>query len=114
AQNFNEEVIYKVVAENGDPNIYRVVVNNISSSNDILGFQLYIYGKTYQGMVDNDAATIYVETDQIVDLAEAVFSVSDGATVAPVNENPQNFYEPVQYIVTAENGATKSYTLTTK
>src|SRR5690606_29199652 len=78
------------------------------------GFQLYIYGKTYQGMVDNDAATIYVETDQIVDLAEAVFSDSDGATVAPVNENPQNFYEPVQYIVTAENGATKSYTLTTK
>ncbi len=114
AQNFNEEVIYKVVAENGDPNIYRVVVNNISSSNDILGFQLYIHGKTYQGMVDNDAATIYVETDQIVDVAEVVFSVSDGAIVAPVKPNPQNFYEPVEYIVTAENGTTKSYTLTTK
>lgn len=113
-QNFDEEVVYKVIAENGDPNIYRVVVNNISSSNDILDFQLNIYGKIYQGTVDNTAATLYVETDQIVDLAEAVFSVSDGATIAPVKENPQNFYEPVQYIVTAENGATKTFTLTTK
>src|SRR5690606_13443472 len=72
AQNFEEEVAYKVIAENGDPNIYRVVVNNVSSSSDILGFQLQINGKIYEGTVDNTAATIYVETDQVLDMADAV------------------------------------------
>lgn len=114
AQNFNSEVSYTVYAENGDPNVYRVVVNNQSSAKQILSFQLQVNGKIYEGEVDEDASTIYVETDQRVDSADAVIFVSEGATVSPVKENPQNFYESVEYIVTGENGSTRKYSVTTR
>lgn len=114
AQNFTQEVTYTVYAENGEPNVYRVIVNNISSESSILAFQLLINGKTYDGSIDNEAATIYIETDQMVDNADAVITVSEGAEIEPIINNPQNFYQPVEYILTAENGSTKTFTVTTK
>lgn len=114
AQNFNNEIAYTIIAENGDSNIYRVVVNNVSSNTDVLNFQLLINAKVYEGTVDNDAKTLYVETDNVLDSADVVFSMQEGASIAPVKEGAQNFYSPVQYIVTAENGTTVTYTLTTK
>ncbi|WP_340063314.1 DUF5018 domain-containing protein [Ascidiimonas aurantiaca] len=114
AQDFNNEVVYTVIAENGESSVYRVVVNNISSKTDILSFQLLINAKSYEGTVDNNAKTLYVETDNILDTADIVFSLAEGATINPVNEGSQNFYLPVEYMVTAENGTTTTFTLTAK
>ncbi|GAB5476059.1 MAG: hypothetical protein Mars2KO_41580 [Maribacter sp.] len=114
SQNFNNEVVYTIFAENGDSKVYRVVVINSSSEKQVLGFQLQINGAIYEGDIDNDAATIYVETDQRLESADAVIFVSEGATVTTVNEGPVNFYLPVEYIITAENGTTKIFTLTSK
>jgi hypothetical protein len=114
AQNFNNEVAYTVIAENGESSIYRVVVNNVSSNKDILSFQLLIDTKSYEGAVDNDSKTLYVEADNTLDTADIVFSLPEGASIAPVKEGSQNFYLPVEYIVTAENGTTVTYTLTAK
>jgi len=114
AQNFNNEVVYTILAENGDPSVYRVVVNNVSSNKDILGFQIQINTKIYEGTVDNNAKTLYVESDQVLDLADVIFSLPKGASIAPVDGKPQSFYSPVEYIITAENGTTATFTLTTK
>ncbi|WP_233900413.1 DUF5018 domain-containing protein [Tenacibaculum piscium] len=114
SQNFENEIVYTIIAENGASNIYRVIVNNISSNTDILNFKLLINAKKYEGTVDNDAKTLYVETDNTLETANIVFSIPDGASILPVKEGPQNFYLPVEYIVTAENGKTSTFTLTTK
>ncbi|RKS53088.1 hypothetical protein BC962_1334 [Gillisia mitskevichiae] len=114
SQNFENEVSYTLIAENGDSNIYRVLVKNISSNTNIFGFQLLIEGKVYDGEVDNTAKTLYAETDNVLDSADIVFSLPEGSTIASVQEDPQNFYLPVEYIVKAENGTTATFTLTAK
>jgi hypothetical protein len=114
SQNFENEVSYTLIAENGESNIYRVLVNNVSSNTNILGFQLLIDGKVYEGKVDNTAKTLYAETDNILDSADIVFSLPEGTSISSVKEDPQNFYLPVEYIVTAENGTTATFTLTAK
>ncbi|WP_282143145.1 DUF5018 domain-containing protein [Cellulophaga baltica] len=114
SQNFENEVAYTIIAENGDSNIYRVVVNNISSNTAILNFQLLINAKTYEGTIDNDSKTLYVETDYTLETADIVFSLPEGTSITPVLEGTPNFYLPIEYIITAENGETTIYTLTTK
>jgi len=116
AQNFNEEVTYTVTAENGDISVYSVIINNIpfSAEKKILSFNFEIEGEIYEGIIDNEALTVYIVTNKNIENIKPLISISDGAIITPSIEEYQNFYNPVEYIVTAQDNISNTYTVITK
>lgn len=112
-QDFNYPVEYTVTAKNGEQSVYTILAENtpFSSEKKILSFQLQVADKSFDGVIDEASRQITVEADTLIDDAVANLTISDLATFEPVKEGVQNFYEEVEYKVTAEDGSSSIYTV---
>jgi hypothetical protein len=116
AQNFTNPVNYTVKAENGTTAVYKVTVTvgtaGQSDAKQITGFQFQ--SPLAVGVIDENAKTIAVDMPYGTDVTALapVITVSSLATVNPASGVSQNFTNPVNYTVTAENGTTAVYTAT--
>ncbi|MFK5891480.1 MAG: hypothetical protein QM486_12195 [Flavobacteriaceae bacterium] len=111
-QNFNNEVTYTVYAENGNPNVYRVVVNNrpLSTENKILSFSVTVNNQTIVANIDQDTKLITFDSDLFGNTAlEPSVTISEYASISPQSNIPQNFNNAISYFVTAENGNMTEY-----
>lgn len=113
-QNFNNEAVYTVNAENGDSNIYRVIINNrpFGTENKILSFSVSAGNETVVSNINQDTNIIDFDIGELDKSSlMPILSVSDYATISPEPTIPQNFEVPVIYTVTAENGDKREYTV---
>lgn len=85
-----------------------------SGENLILDFKLEGIDITTGVQIDHDAGTIKDSLPVGTDLKSLVpiIEISEKATVSPVSGEAKDFSSPVVYVVTAENGANKIYTVT--
>ncbi|SHI30899.1 hypothetical protein SAMN04488096_10143 [Mesonia phycicola] len=117
AQNFNEPISYTVVAQNGARNNYKIIVNNniiLSSEKKIISYQLFYNNKIHNAIIDHENLTIDVETTQGIGQAKSTIILSDGATYTFEPGTNENFYLPITYKVTAEDGTSNNYIMTPK
>lgn len=112
SQNFNNEIIYTVFAENGNPNVYRVIVNNrpFETENKILSFSVDVNNETLDATINHDKMLISFNSGSfdITTLSPSI-TISERANISPENNSQQNFESPIVYNVTAENGDTAAY-----
>lgn len=112
SQNFNIEVTYLVIAENGDSSVYKVIINNrpVAEENRILTFSTVINNETIEANINQNKLSITFNSGDFDRTALSPnITVSDYATISPDPTIPQNFETPVIYTVTAENGDVKVY-----
>ncbi|WP_299103759.1 DUF5018 domain-containing protein [uncultured Tenacibaculum sp.] len=111
-QNFTNEVTYTVYAENGDTNIYKVLINNrpLNTESKILSFSVTIDNQTIEAEIDEDSKTINFDAGGLdISSLTPTISISSHANISPNSSDAQNFEIPVNYTVTAENGSTSQY-----
>ncbi|MGG8495158.1 DUF5018 domain-containing protein [Tenacibaculum sp. TC6] len=113
AQNFNEAVNYIVTAENGQKSNYTVVTSNtpFSSEKKILNFELNIDNESFIGNINHESLTIDVETHKDVSNVSPIIKISEKAVISPNSNDYQDFNEPVEYLVTAQDGTSNVYTV---
>jgi hypothetical protein len=89
-----------------------VVTESGSSENQIISFNFE--NPLAVGGIDqiNHAVTLTVPPDTDVTKMAPTIQISDNATILPVSNTLEDFTDPVTYTVTAQNGATQSYTVT--
>jgi hypothetical protein len=110
ARDFTTPVTYRVTAQDGSSTQYTVTVNlERSSANDITGFT--IPGATAV-VIGPDTISVTVPNETMVTALAPTIAVSDGATVSPASGASSDFTNPVMYVVTAEDGSMKTYTVT--
>ncbi|UOY07184.1 DUF5018 domain-containing protein [Muricauda sp. SCSIO 64092] len=111
-QNFEEEVAYTVLAENGDSNVYRVRVDNrpLSNATDILSFKITLNGQIIEANIDNELREISFNAGlmDISDIAPTI-EISEHARILPESDVAQDFNDLKKYTVTAENGVEVEY-----
>ena len=82
-----------------------------SAAKDITKFSFAALSPAVDGTIDATAktisATVLVNTD--VTKLTPTLTISDKATVSPASGTVQNFTNPVNYVVTAEDGTTQTY-----
>ena len=115
AQDFTNTVVYTVTATDGSTKIYKVLVHYISSSKTITSFT-FKQQKNPSLTVDIPGTiigdSIYVLIPQGTDVTGLIPTiVSTGTSISPRNEQPENFSFPFQYVVTAEDGTTNTYSV---
>jgi hypothetical protein len=108
-QNLSSSRIYTVTAADGSAKNYTVTVNvtPASSAKDIISFSV----AGVNGVVGANTVTVAVPLWTSLTLSPTIV-VSDGATVSPASGTAQDFSNPKTYTVRAENGSTKTYTVT--
>jgi hypothetical protein len=119
ANNFNGPVIYTVTGINGRTRPYTVTVTKTpSSSKDLTRFDFpgVTGSETVIGAVpDADGSypvSIWVPAE--TDLANLTPNiVYSGISIGPAADTPQNFNVTQTYTITAEDGSTKTYKVTT-
>jgi len=119
AQNFTNPVTYVVTASDGTTKSYTVTVTTaaaLSTAKIITGFSFVspvVTGTitTVSGNTGSSiAATVPFGTN--VTALVPTIEVSPDATILPTSLVAQDFTSPVTYAVKAQNGTTKSYTVT--
>jgi large repetitive protein len=113
ARDFSSPVTYTVTAENGSERTYTVTVTNqLNNQKRITSFT--ISGQVGGSVINNSHNTIAVTMPYGTDKTalEPTIDVSANATVNPASGVPMDFTSPVVYTVTAENGTTKTYSVT--
>ena len=115
-QDFIQNIEYTVTAQNGEQRTYIVITNNIPLSDEkkILSFQFNIDSEIFDGIIDHSALTINIDTYKNPTNISPTISISDGATISPDSNDPQNFTNDIQYTVTAANQSSNVYTVKTK
>lgn len=111
----NTSYYYKVRAI-GDGDVYSnsplsvasATIRTLSSDKDITSFIVAGVTATISGT--DISATVLYSTD-VTNLAPTI-AVSDYASVSPTSGTAQDFTNPVNYTVTAEDGSTQVYTVT--
>lgn len=113
AQNFNENIIYTVTAENGDEAVYNITTVNTPFSNEkkILNFQFDIDGEVFDGIINHADLSVTLETYKDVSYIIPNITVSENAIITPDPNEGQGFNKPVEYTVTAQDGTTNIYTV---
>ncbi|KAF2507936.1 DUF5018 domain-containing protein [Flavobacterium zhairuonense] len=111
AQNFNENVTYTITAENGEKAIYKVIISNTpySSEKKILEFKFKIDNESFVGNIDQTNLVINVVTYKDISNLSPEIVVSNNAQISPSIETKQNFSNPVEYTVTAQDGTRNTY-----
>ena len=112
AHDFTNPVNYVVTAEDGSEQNWLVAVSQqiaLSNGNDILSFSFA--EQTGAASIDTDAHSINIEIDSSADLSSLVptLTLSEGASVNPVSDISRNFTNPVNYVVTAEDGSEQNW-----
>lgn len=111
-QNFEKEIEYTVVSQNGIERVYSVVVTREKSSeNYITAFIIETEEENFEGIIDNDKNTITIEVPYTLAISNTTpqIEISPKSILNPTVETPQNFDENVSYIVIAENGTERTY-----
>jgi hypothetical protein len=118
AQDFSQgPVVYTVTDLNGNTQDYRVEASQIGKSSDNTITSLTINGK---GVSPDAAGAFAFNTSDfqggydVTKLSPAIVLHDSTATVSPASGTVQDFTSAVVYTVTAQNGATKDYTITVK
>mgnify|MGYP000942089704 FL=1 len=125
ANNFSTAKVYTVTAEDGSTATYtvEVTVTPPSSAKDITAYSLSDGTTNFVGVINEDALpnpTITVSIPGAInrDGLIATFTLSDAMAVATVSATPQvsgttpnNFGSSVDYLVTAEDSSTKTYSV---
>ncbi|WP_417887690.1 DUF5018 domain-containing protein [Zunongwangia sp.] len=112
-QNFNNIVNYTVTAENGEIANYQIITENTPFSNEkqILSFELNIDNESFIGNINHNDLTIDVETYKDVSNVSPIITISENATISPNPNEIQNFNNPIEYTVTAQDGTNNTYTV---
>ena len=116
AQDFTNPVVYTVVAENGTPQTWTVIVTrstNASSEKDIIAFTFA--GQVGESVIDATEHTVTAFASWNISLEDPItptIEVSPMATISPESGVAQNFSTPVTYTVTAEDESTQEWTVT--
>jgi hypothetical protein len=119
ANNFTNAVTYIVTAEDGVTTktytVNTVISTNLSSAKDLLTFGFT--NPLVNGVINGLSVTVTVPNGTDVSSLVASFSVSPKATVTVQNvtqlsgKNVNDFTTLVNYVITAEDGSTKTYSV---
>ncbi len=113
SQDFTNEVLYEVTAQNGTKKTYRVQVKeNLSDPNNILSFSFP--NIPHQAIITNDTIYVDIYTDIPLRNLAPMIEISDKATIYPASGVVQNFKQEVKYTVTSESGVTHDYIVKTQ
>jgi len=124
AHDFRNDRIYTVEAEDKSTQNYTVKVTKVAprTAKEITRFDFTKalntgLDKDYVGTIDNSRTPPSITFDPMpygIDLTnlKPTIGVSDGATIEPGNENPQDFSSDKTYEVKAEDGTTQNYVVT--
>lgn len=110
AQNFTSPVNYTVTAQDGTTKTWTVTVTvaqTLSTEADITAFTL---AEQYSiATIDATAKTVNIKVVTGTSLTSLIptITISNGATISPASGVAQNFTNPVNYTVTAQDGVTK-------
>lgn len=85
--------------------------NPQSPENDILSFAIPGQQKTANIDATDHTVTLNVPSGTETNVSPIALSVSPDASVSPSQNEPQNFKNPITYIVTAENGDQQEWTV---
>lgn len=113
--NLNNLSAITVTAENGDIQVYDIVVNRLGNSeNFITSFEVLDDDESYMGILDQDAGTIQIELPSTFDFTS--FSpniiISENAALTSSTLDTLDFDSVIDYTITSEDGNTKVYKLT--
>ncbi|MBN1496885.1 MAG: hypothetical protein JXA07_08970 [Spirochaetes bacterium] len=111
---FNDPVEYTVHAENGDTRVYTVTVTNaLNSARDITAFSI---GGTSGSITGTDIGITMPYGTNSSNLIASFTTTGESVTVDGVPQisgsTANDFTDPVEYTVHAENGDTRVYTVT--
>lgn len=127
--NFTNPVTYTVTAEDGNAQKYIVTVTaKKSSEKNILSFDLDHpnLSADYYGASADTVIGVFKPTDNSIDFyctkdavnglkkIVPIIKVSDKATISPASGVAQDFNLPVTYTITAEDGSSRTVTVTFK
>lgn len=113
-QNFDDEIAYTVIAENGDSNIYRVIINNreLSSDTSIQSFTITVNNEVIEADIDHSLQEIVFNVGSYdISAITPSIEISQYANIFPESGMTQDFNELTTYTVTAEDGGTAEYSL---
>ena len=118
ARDFSDSVTYTVTAEDGSTASYSAILTIApNSAKEIIS--LAFLAEENEALEEDVAATLFPEKDSIgatvpmgtnVSNLMPLIQVSEGASITP--NTAQDFTEPVQYTVTAQDSTTTSYIVT--
>ncbi len=114
-QDFSEEVVYTVTAEDGHTTKEYTVAVTHAPNTEALITAFHIDAQVGETVInDNDGSiTILMPYGTVLTSLAPTIELSDNATVDPANAVVQDFSEEVVYTVTAQDGlTTKEYTVT--
>ena len=85
-----------------------------SSAKEITSFKFEAFDPDIAGTIDNVGKKVTVKVPLLTDVTNLnpTIAVSPKATITPASNVPQDFTNPVQYTVTAEDGSSAVYTVT--
>ena len=113
-QNFSNDIAYTVYAENGETNIYRIIVNNrkLSTENKILSFQVKLGEELIDGIIDESTKIISFNSGEYdISNVSPTIEISERATINPNPDIMQNFNNTVDYQVISESGDMNTYSV---
>jgi len=105
AQNFNSAVQYTVTAQDGTTNkVWTVnVTTQLNNQADILTFDIPNQVSSTINTTDTTVTVVMPYGTDVTALVPTI-TISQGASISPLSGVAQDFSNPVQYTVTAENG----------
>ena len=106
-QDFSQPVMYTVTAENGNQKTYTVKVQCFSGEKEILSFAL----EGHKGVIAGDSIQVVLSKDHDLTALIPEIVLSEGASISPALDVPQDFTRPVSYTVTAADGTAQTYTV---
>jgi len=121
ANNFSSNVVYTVTAEDGTSATYTIaltVAPTPSSAKDFTQYSLKSGTTTASGTISGTNIAVSLPVGSNVTALVATFALSDkasatvGGTAQVSGTTANNFTSPVQYVVTAADSSTKTYTVT--
>ena len=110
------EVLYTVTAQDGTTTKnWKIRVTEVASSaKEITAFKLS-NAQLGDAVINTSAGTISVTMPLTADVSNVIptlLSISPFATINPAANSPQNFNQPVNYTITAQDNSTKTWTIT--
>ncbi len=121
ARNFTNEVVYKVIAEDGSIQNYsvNVIKDPESSAKKLTDFRFIGLAGDAIGVIDENAGMIIVTVPWSANINQLVATFSNsplstvkvGSTIQISGSTVQSFSSPVKYIVTADDSSTKEYSV---
>jgi hypothetical protein len=114
-QDFTNDVVYTVTAENGDEQPYTVSVTVESNTdNKVMAFTFEELDPVVEAdEIDHTKSRINITVPYGTDITALVptIVVSTNANISPATGVAQDFTNTVEYVVTAENGDERNYTV---